>query len=142
MQLQLLREEPGRIRDAVDEIQRFDSPVQADFRIAKAESTMRERMIRPGDGVILLTGSTNRDKAAFEQADTFNITRQVLRHTSFGHGAHLCIGAELARMEASAVFTEALRTLGTIELAPGVPRYLRSTVVRGLAALPLNVKRR
>ena len=141
-QLQLLREEPGRIRDAVNEMLRFDSPVQTDFRIAKAEITVRGRTIQPGDGVILLTGSANRDETAFEHADTFDITRQGPRHTSFGHGVHQCIGAELARMEASAVFTEALRTLGTIELAAGVPRYRRSTVVRGLAALPLNVKRR
>ena len=141
-QMQLLREEPGRIRDAVNEMLRFDSPVQTDFRIAKAEITVRGRTIQPGDGVILLTGSANRDEAAFEHADTFNITRQGPRHTSFGHGVHQCIGAELARMEASAVFTEALRTLGTIELAAGVPRYRRSTVVRGLAVLPLNVKPR
>ena len=102
---------------------RFDSPVQTDFRIAKAEITVRGRTIQPGDGVILLTGSANRDEAAFEHVDTFNITRQGLRHTSFVHGVHQCIGAELARMEASAVFTEALRTLGTIELATAVPRY-------------------
>ena len=141
-QMQLLREEPGRIRDALNEMLRFDSPVQTDFRIAKADITVRGRTIQPGDGVILLTGSANRDEEAFEHADTFNITRQGPRHTSFGHGVHQCIGAELARMEASAVFTEALRTLGTIELAAGVPRYRQSTVVRGLAALPLNVKRR
>ena len=114
----------------------FDSPVQTDFRIAKAKITVRGRTTQPGDGVILLTGSASRDEAAFEHADTFNITRQGLRHTSFGHGVHQCIGAELARMEASAVFTEALRTLGTIELATAVLRYRRSTVVRGLAALP------
>ena len=141
-QMQLLREEPGRIRDAVNEMLRFDSPVQTDFRIAKAEITVRGRTIQPGDGVILLTGSANRDEAAFEHADTFNIARQGLRHTSFGHGVHQCIGAELAHMEASTVFTEALRTLGTIELAAAVPRYRRSTVVRGLTSLPLNVKRR
>ena len=141
-QMQLLREEPGRIRDAVNEMLRFDSPVQTDFRIAKAEITVRGRTIQPGDGVILLTGSANRDEAAFEHADTFNIARQGMRHTSFGHGVHQCIGAELAHMEASTVFTEALRTLGTIELAAAVPRYRRSTVVRGLTSLPLNVKRR
>ena len=141
-QMQLLRAEPSRIRDAVNEMLRFDSPVQTDFRIAKAEITVRGRTIQPGDGIILLTGSANRDEAAFEHADTFNIARQGLQHTSFGHGVHQCIGAALARMEASAVFTEALRTLSTIELATGVPRYRRSTVVRGLAALPLNVKRR
>ena len=130
------------LHPATDEMLRFDSPVQTDFRIAKAEITVRGRTIQPGDGVILLTGSANRDEAAFEHADTFNIARQGLRHTSFGHGVHQCIGAELAHMEASTVFTEALRTLGTIELAAAVPRYRRSTVVRGLTSVPLNVERR
>ena len=141
-QMERLREEPRRIRDAVNEMLRFDSPVQTDFRIAKAEITVRGRTIKPGDGVILLIGSANRDEAAFEDADTFDIMRNGPRHLSFGHGVHQCIGAELARMEASAIFAEALRRLGTIELAGGEPRYRTSTVVRGLTTLPLNVEGR
>ena len=141
-QMERLREEPRRIRDAVNEMLRFDSPVQTDFRIAKAAITVRGRTIKPGDGVILLIGAANRDEAAFEDADTFDIMRNGPRHLSFGHGVHQCIGAELARMEASAIFAETLRRLGTIELAGGEPRYRTSTVVRGLAALPLNVEGR
>lgn len=138
-QLQRLREEPERVRAAINEMLRFDSPVQTDFRIAKADVVVRGRTIRTGDGVILLTGSANRDGAAFENPDTFDITRTGPRHASFGHGVHQCIGAELARMEASAIFNEALRKLGTIELAVSAPRYRTSTVIRGLAALPLHV---
>lgn len=138
-QMERLREEPERVRAATDEMLRFDSPVQTDFRIAKADVVLRGRTIRSGDGVILLTGSANRDGAAFENPDTFDIARTGPRHASFGHGVHQCIGAELARMEASAIFTEALRTLGTIKLAAGAPRYRTSTVIRGLAALPLQV---
>ena len=138
-QIQRLREEPELVRDAVNEMLRFDSPVQTDFRIAKADVTLRGRLIKTGDGVILLTGSANRDEAAFENPDTFDITRKGPRHASFGHGVHQCIGAELARMEASAIFTEALRTLGTIELTAREPYYRRSTVIRGLASLPLHV---
>ena len=138
-QMERLREEPERVRAATDEMLRFDSPVQTDFRIAKADVVLRGRTIRSGDGVILLTGSANRDGAAFENPDTFDIARTGPRHASFGHGVHQCIGAELARMEASAIFTEALRRLGTIKLAAGAPRYRTSTVIRGLAALPLQV---
>ena len=138
-QLRRLREEPDRVRDAVDEMLRFDSPVQTDFRIAKADVVVRNRTIRTGDGVLLLTGSANRDEAAFEDPDTFDITRKGPGHVSFGHGVHRCIGAELARMEAGAIFTEALRALGRIELAAPEPRYRPSTVIRGLAALPLHV---
>lgn len=138
-QLQRLRDEPDRVRDAINEMLRFDSPVQTDFRIAKADVVVRGRTIRAGDGVILLTGSANRDEAAFENPDTFDIARQGPRHTSFGSGVHQCIGAELARMEASAIFTEALRMLGTIELTAREPYYRTSTVIRGLATLPLHV---
>ena len=138
-QMERLREEPDLVRAATDEMLRFDSPVQTDFRIAKADVVLRGRTIRSGDGVILLTGSANRDGAAFQNPDTFDIARTGPRHASFGHGVHQCIGAELARMEASAIFTEALRRLGTIRLAAGAPRYRTSTVIRGLAALPLQV---
>ncbi len=138
-QMQCLREEPERILDAINEMLRFDSPVQTDFRIAKADIIVRGQTIRMGDGVILLTGSANRDGAAFENPDIFDITRTGPRHASFGHGVHQCIGAELARMEARAIFTEALRALGTVELAVSAPRYRTSTVIRGMAALPLHV---
>ena len=141
-QMQCLREEPGRIHGAIDEMLRFDSPVQTDFRIAKAKVTLRRRRIKPGDGVILLTGSANRDETAFEHADTFDITRKGPRHTSFGHGVHFCIGAELARLEASTIFTEVLRSTDTIGPSGDEPLYRQSTVIRGLAALPLRIERR
>ena len=139
LQMQCLREEPGRIRDAINEMLRFDSPVQTDFRIAKVEVAVGGRTIKPGDGVILLTGSANRDEAAFEHADTFDITRKGPRHLSFGRGVHRCIGAELASMEAGAVFNEALRNLGETDLVGDELRYRSSTVIRGLSALPLKV---
>ena len=141
-QMQCLREEPGRIHDAIDEMLRFDSPVQTDFRIAKAQATLRGHAIKPGDGVILLTGSANRDEAAFEHSDTLDITRKGPRHTSFGHGVHYCIGAELARLEASTIFNEALRATDTIKPVEDEPHYRPSTVIRGLAALPVRVERR
>ena len=138
-QMQRLREEPARMHDAVDEMLRFDSPVQTDFRIAKARTTLRRQAIEPGDGMILLTGSANRDEAAFTNPDVFDIARKGPRHTSFGHGIHYCIGAELARMEAGAVFAETLRLADRIEIHGDEPRYRPSTVIRGLAALPLRL---
>ncbi len=141
-QMQRLREEPARMQDAIDEMLRFDSPVQTDFRIAKATVRLRRHIIKPGDGVILLTGSANRDEAAFDEPDTFDIARKDPMHTSFGHGVHYCVGAELARMEASAVFSEVLRAVDTIKAHGDEPRYRASTVIRGLAALPLRLVRR
>ena len=141
-QMRRLREEPERIHDAVEEMLRFDSPVQADFRISRAPISLRNRTLRPGDGVILLTGSANRDETAFEQPDTFDVARKGSGHTSFGHGIHYCVGAELARIEASAIFTEVLRSTANIEIFGDEPQYRRSTVIRGLAALPLRLERR
>ena len=141
-QMQRLREEPARMQDAIDEMLRFDSPVQTDFRIAKARVGLRRHVIKPGDGVILLTGSANRDEAAFEDPDTFDITRKGPKHTSFGHGIHYCVGAELARMEASAVFGELLRSVDRIKAYCDEPHYRPSTVIRGLAALPVCLERR
>ena len=114
--------------------------MQTDFRIAREDIALRGSKISTGDGVILLTGSANRDERAFEDADTFDITRKGLRHLSFGQGVHHCIGAELARLEASAVFKVALGKLGTMDLVGGEPQYRTSTVIRGLSALPLLVK--
>ena len=141
-QMQILREEPARIRDAINEMLRFDSPVQTDFRIARADARVGGRVIRQGDGVILLTGSANRDEQAFERADSFEITRKGARHVSFGVGIHHCIGAELARTEARAIFSEAMARLKRIELAGPAPSYRRSTVIRGLEKLPLIVEGR
>ena len=139
-QIQRLREEPELVRDAVNEMLRFDSPVQTDFRIAKADVTLRGRLIKTGDGVILLTGSANRERSCVRESRYLRYHAQGPQaRIVWDTGFHQCIGAELARMEASAIFTEALRTLGTIELTAREPYYRRSTVIRGLASLPLHV---
>ena len=78
-------------------------------------------------------------RAYSECPDAFDITRKGPRHTSFGVGVHYCIGAELARMEAGAIFAEALRSTSAIRL-DGEPLYRPSTVIRGLAALPLRIE--
>ena len=117
-QMERLREEPGRARDAINEVLRYDSPVQTDFRIAKSEAVIGGKTIRAGEGVILLTGSANRDEAAFSEPDRLDIARKGPKHAAFGHGVHQCIGAELARMETSAVIASAAARLERITLAP------------------------
>ena len=141
-QLERLREEPERARDAINEVLRYDSPVQTDFRIAKAEAEIGGKTIHTGEGVILLIGSANRDEAAFTEPDRLDITRKGPKHASFGHGVHQCIGAELARMETSAVIAAAAARIERITLAGPQPRYRRSTVVRGLERLEVRIERR
>ena len=141
-QLERLREEPERAREAINEVLRYDSPVQTDFRIAKSEAVIGGKTIRTGEGVILLTGSANRDEAAFREPDRLDIARQGPKHAAFGHGVHQCIGAELARMETSAVIAAAAARIERISLAGPPPRYRRSTVVRGLERLEVRIERR
>ena len=141
-QMELLRAEPERARDAINEVLRYDSPVQTDFRIAKSEAVVGEKTIRPGEGVILLTGSANRDEAAFSDPDRLDIARKGPKHAAFGHGVHQCIGAELARMETSAVIAAAATRIERVTLAGSEPRYRRSTVVRGLERLEIRIERR
>ena len=85
--------------------------------------------------MILLTGSANRDEAAFSEAARLDIARKGPKHAALGHGMHQCIGAKLARMETSAVIASAAARLERITLAGPQPRYRRSTVVRGLERL-------
>lgn len=96
--MELLREEPERAREAINEVLRYDSPVQTDFRIAKREAVVGGKTIWSGEGVILLTGSANRDEAAFSEPDRLDIARTEPKHAAFGHGVHQCIGAEFALM--------------------------------------------
>ena len=141
-QMERLREEPERAREAINEILRYDSPVQTDFRIAKREAVVGTKTIRPGEGVILLTGSANRDESTFTDPGRLDIARKGPKHAAFGHGVHQCIGAELARMETSAVIAAAAAQIERITLAGPEPRYRRSTVVRGLERLELRIERR
>ena len=83
-EMERLREEPERARDAITEVLRYDSPVQTDFRIAKCEAVIGGKTIRTGEGVILLTGSANRDEAAFSEPDRLDIERKGPKHAAFG----------------------------------------------------------
>ena len=141
-QMERLRDEPERARDAINEVLRYDSPVQTDFRIAKREAVIGGKTIRTGEGVILLTGSANRDEAAFSEPDRLDIARKGPKHAAFGHGVHQCIGAELARLETSAVIAAAAAQIESITLVGATPRYRRSTVVRGLERLEVRIERR
>ena len=141
-QMERLREEPEHARDAINEILRYDSPVQTDFRIAKSEAVVGGKTVRSGEGVILLTGSANRDEAAFSEPNRLDIARKGPKHAAFGHGVHQCIGAELARMETSAVIAAAAARIERIALAGPQPRYRHSTVVRGLESLAVRIERR
>lgn len=99
-QMQLLKENPSLIEQAVEEFLRYESPTQMLARVATEDIEINGTMIKKGDQVYLLLGAANRDRNQFADADVLDITRNPNPHLAFGHGTHFCLGAPLARLEA------------------------------------------
>src|SRR3546814_10464883 len=93
---------------AIEEHLRFSSPIQNLYRYTRADYDIAGVTIPRGSRVLLSFGAANRDPEAFEEPDTYRADRNPRMHVGFGHGAHLCVGAPLARMEAHVVLTELL----------------------------------
>ena len=126
------------IRPAVEELLRYDSPVQGLSRSLTRDITLHETTMRRGESVLLLFGSANRDFRAFPDPDVFDIDRRPDHQVAFGKGAHFCLGAALARMEARIAITALLERLPnwTVDLASAT--RLRSGPIRGYSALPIS----
>ncbi len=139
-QLQRLRDTPGLLGPAVDELLRYDSPVQLDGRVVREDLEMGGKRLRAGEKVIALLGAANRDPAAFENPDTLDIGREKKSHLSFGRGIHHCLGASLALMEARIAFRGLLDRFPTIRLA-AEPRYRDGIVLRGVESLWIEVEK-
>jgi cytochrome P450 len=98
-------------RPAVEELARFDSPIQTTMRTVVAPVQVRDEVLQPGSRVLLLIGSANRDESRFANADVLDLRRPPRRHMGFGYGIHFCLGAPLARLQAS-LFLEAIVSRG------------------------------
>jgi cytochrome P450 len=143
--LNRLREDPDLIKPAVEELLRYDSPVQmANERYAREEVTIAGVKIARGEMVHALIGSANRDERQFECPDVLNITREPNRHLAFGQGVHYCLGAPLARLEGQIAINTLLRRYPNLKLAvpPHVLRRRRGLGLRGLQSLPVVLSRR
>jgi cytochrome P450 len=121
-----LRQEPARIPAAVEESLRFDAPVLFLFRTAKVDTELAGEKIRAGERVVMGIASGNRDERVYERPDEFVIERWpgAAEHLTFGPGPHLCLGNQLARMEARVVLERVLALFpeGALRLAPGYRR--------------------
>jgi cytochrome P450 len=133
-----LRSSPQLIAGAIEESLRHDSPIQGFFRTVIAPYSVQGVEIPAGDRVLLLYGAANRDPRHFEDPDAFRIDRNPADHLGFGSGIHLCLGAHLARLEASAVLGELARRVRRIEPA-GDPVRGDNPILRGMAKLPLTL---
>jgi cytochrome P450 len=136
-QLKKLSDDPLLLSGAIDELLRFDSPVQLDSRIARESIELRGRQIKPGQRVLCLLGAANRDPQAFPDPDRLDVSRAAANHLAFGRGVHYCLGAPLARLEGRLVFEALLPRLDTMRLAEE-PRYRDQVTLRGLESLWLE----
>ena len=135
-----LRAEPGRVADAVEELLRMDGPVQMVFRLAREDVKYGGTTIRAGERVHLVLNAANRDPSVFERPDELDIERGRSRHVSFGPGAHFCLGAPLARLEARVALQGLLARFDGLELEPAAAplAWRPELVIHGLKALPLR----
>jgi cytochrome P450 len=137
-QWQILRDDPKLIPNAIEEILRFESPVQAVSRTVLEPIELGGMALEKNEMVVSLIGGANRDPAVFEHPERLDIARKDLRPLSFGGGIHFCLGAQLARIEAAVVFETIARRLPTLRLSdPDQPKWRPSFVLRGLTELPV-----
>lgn len=166
-QLALLRSDDSLIANAIEEVLRFESPVQrGTYRCTKEAVEVGEVLIPAGSIVVALIGAANRDPVIFENPDTFNILRNPNPHLGFGQGIHFCLGASIARQEALIALTRLLHRLPNINLliqkqqsiskrrrlfnilsgrslslfsqGTFIPSWSHNPIVRGLTSLPIT----
>jgi cytochrome P450 len=136
-QLALLRANPDLIGNAVDELLRYDSPVQMTFRYALADVELGGKMLRIGDHVALVLGAANRDPACCADPDRLDLTRTPGPVAHFGAGIHYCLGAPLARLEGQIGLAALLERLPALALATEELPWQPTVAVRGVVELPV-----
>lgn len=137
-QLELVREDPSLMEGAVEEILRYEGPVQRVRRVATRDTELCGCEIHAGDMVMAFLGAANRDPAAFDEPDRFDVRRDAT-HVAFGKGIHFCVGAGLSRIEAPIALKEILRRFPAVRLADDDVRWRPNITFRGLEALPLEL---
>ena len=136
-QMQRLQAGSILLVSAIEEMLRYDSPVQITYRSALQDAQINGKLIRKGDLVNTIVGSANRDPERFAHPDRFDITRNEGRHLGFGRGIHFCIGAPLVRLEAEIVFETILRRFPHINLVTEKLEWQEHPIFRGLKSLPV-----
>lgn len=138
-QLERLRENPDLCENAIEELLRFDAPVQFTSRVALEDSEVGGVAVLKGSWVTLMLGAANRDPAQFENPDSLELGREGVRPLSFGHGIHFCLGAPLARAEARFAFQGLLELGPTLKLGTGGFIHKPLLTLRGLEHLHVQL---
>ena len=137
-QMRLLREDASRIPAAVEELLRFDTPVQLDLRGVVDDCEMHGVPLQRGAPAVLALGAANRDPEAFDEPDRLDVARSRGSNISFGRGIHHCLGAPLARLEARVALEVLLERYASLRLVGKRPAFRRAIVLRGLDSLPVR----
>jgi cytochrome P450 len=133
-----LAEDASRVSAVVEETLRYDPPVQLMGRIAAEDMAIGDNTIVKGDTMMLLLAAAHRDPAAFGDPDEFDPDRPSIRHLAFGKGPHFCLGAPLARLEATIALCAATARFPHARLG-GEPEYKQNLTLRGMSTLPVTV---
>ena len=139
-QFRALVDDPTLIDSAVEEVLRFESPVQMTPRLATDDLEIHGHNLRAGDALVVLLGAASRDGEQFEDPDRFDITRADNRHLAFGHGAHWCLGGNLARQEMRSVIGRFARDYPEASLA-SEPQWQPTLNFRGPTSLMVELNR-
>ena len=139
-ELERLRDQRDLLEPAIDELLRYDSPVQLDGRTALEDMEIGGKLIRTGQQVVSVVGAANHDPAAFSDPDRLDIGREEKSHISFGRGIHYCLGASLATLEGRIALEGLLERFSSIRLAVQ-PEQRKQVVLRGVEDLIVEVER-
>ncbi|HEX9408420.1 MAG TPA: cytochrome P450 [Methylomirabilota bacterium] len=137
-QFRALRDDPALIQTGIEELLRFDGPVQRTGRMTTAEVEIGDKRIPKDAVVVAVIGAANRDPKHFADPDRLDVSRKENRHIAFGFGIHFCLGAPLARLEGQIAIGTLLRRMPKLTLVSNVPEWRESSTLRGLKSLPVT----
>ena len=144
-ELSALRTDASLLRGTIEEVLRYDPPVQLTIRTAlddialDATDGFGAAVVKQGEQAVLLLGAANRDPAHFREPERFDVRRDDNRHLAFGAGIHFCLGAPLARAEAQVAIGALFSRFANVDADTVAPAYKTNVVIRGLAELPLTL---
>ncbi len=131
--------QPQLVPNAIEELLRFESPIQAIPRGVKADIDFDGEVIPAGSSLVFMIGAAQRDPRQYEEPDLLDVHRQHIRHLAFGGDSHVCLGATLARLESQLAVGALLRRFPTLSLADDRPDWGSNFAIRGLNSLRVRL---